>query len=79
MKIEILGAEGCQKCSNLKEKVEAVVSDLEGGEDIEVKKVNDPVKVAEYGVVSTPGLVVDGEVEFAGKAPPKRELERILS
>lgn len=79
MKIEILGAEGCQKCSNLKEKVEAVVSKLEQDEDIEVVKVTDPVKIAEYGVVSTPGLVIDGEVEFAGKAPPKYEIEKILS
>ena len=64
MKIEILGT-GCAKCKALeKVALEAVVK---VGGFHEVKKVEDLTKIMEYGVMSTPGLVIDGEVKSTGK------------
>jgi len=37
------------------------------------------MKIMEYGVMSTPGLVVDGQVLVAGKVPSPADLEKMLS
>ena len=64
MKIEILGT-GCSKCKALEETVKKAVAQIGGFH--EVKKVEDIVEIMNYGVMSTPALVVDGVVKSAGK------------
>ncbi|MDX4062415.1 thioredoxin family protein [Aliarcobacter skirrowii] len=64
MKIEILGT-GCTKCKALEEAVKKAVAQIGGFH--EVKKVEDIVEIMNYGVMSTPALVVNGEVKSAGK------------
>lgn len=64
MKIEILGT-GCTKCKALEEAVKKAVAQIGGFH--EVKKVEDIVEIMNYGVMSTPALVVDGVVKSAGK------------
>jgi len=64
MKIEILGT-GCTKCKALEEIVKQAVTQIGGFHSVE--KVEDIVKIMDYGVVSTPGLVVDGVVKSTGK------------
>ena len=64
MKIEILGT-GCSKCKALEEAVKKAVAQIGGFH--EVKKVEDIVEIMNYGVMSTPALVVDGVVKSAGK------------
>ena len=64
MKIEILGT-GCTKCKALEEAVKKAVAQVGGFH--EVKKVEDIVEIMNYGVMSTPALVVDGVVKSAGK------------
>ncbi|RLG40984.1 MAG: thioredoxin family protein [Thermoproteota archaeon] len=64
MKIEILGT-GCAKCSALEKVVKEAVSKIGGFHSVE--KVEDIMKIMEYGVVSTPGLVIDGVVKSTGK------------
>lgn len=76
MEINIYGAEGCQKCSNLKEKTEEVVD--ENGFDAEVEKVTDTVKIAEKGIMSTPGFEVDDEMVFASNNPPKDHIQKLI-
>ena len=64
MKIEILGT-GCAKCKALeKNTIEAVAK---SGKFAQIEKVEDLTKIMEYGVMSTPGLVVDGNVVSTGK------------
>ncbi|MCF7875314.1 MAG: thioredoxin family protein [Candidatus Omnitrophica bacterium] len=63
MKIEILGM-GCPKCKKLHENVQAALK--ESGKEAEVDKVEDITKITEYGVMTTPALVIDGEVKSAG-------------
>lgn len=64
MKIEILGT-GCTKCKTLEEIVKTAVA--KSGEFAQIVKVDDPMEILDYGVTSTPGLVIDGRVLSSGK------------
>lgn len=64
MKIEILGT-GCAKCQALTEATKKAVA--QKGIFAQVEKVEDIMKIMEYGVTSTPALVVDGKVVSSGK------------
>ncbi|MDX4025878.1 thioredoxin family protein [Aliarcobacter skirrowii] len=76
MKIEILGT-GCTKCKALEEATKKAVAIIGGFH--EVKKVEDIVEIMNYGVMSTPALVVDGEVKSVGKLLSVDEIVKILS
>ncbi|MDD3475506.1 MAG: thioredoxin family protein [Sulfurimonas sp.] len=64
MKIEILGT-GCSKCSQLEAVVKQAVAS--SGKFAQILKVDDLMKIMEYQVISTPGLVIDGKVVSSGK------------
>ncbi|MFO7791204.1 MAG: thioredoxin family protein [Bacteroidales bacterium] len=76
MDIKILGT-GCPKCKTLEKKTRDSVDEL--GIDASIEKVEDIMKIMEYGVMSTPGLVVDGKVVFSGRLPSTKELNEILT
>ena len=44
-----------------------------------VTKVEDIMKIMEYGVMSTPGLVINGKVVFSGGIPSSNELQKIIT
>lgn len=71
MNIKVLGP-GCAKCSRTEEIVKAVVA--ETGVDATVEKVTDMMQIAGFGVMSTPAVVVDGEVKCAGSVPGKEQI-----
>jgi small redox-active disulfide protein 2 len=75
MKIEILGS-GCPKCKQLYENVEKALKIT--GKDAEVIKVEDIIKITEYGIMMTPGLVVDGEVKSVGKVLSSDEIIALI-
>ena len=75
MKIEILGT-GCAKCTTLYEKVKKALE--ESGKDAEVVKVEDIPSIMKYGVMSTPALVIDGQVKFSGKLASVTEIKEML-
>ena len=76
MEIKVLGT-GCTKCKNLeKATLEAVKS---AGLDANVSKIEDIVEIMQYGVMSTPALVVDGKVLVKGHVPSVDELTQILT
>lgn len=64
MKIEILGT-GCTKCKALEEATKQAVA--QSGKFAQIEKVDDLMKIMEYGVMSTPALVIDGKVVSTGK------------
>jgi small redox-active disulfide protein 2 len=74
--IEVLGP-GCQKCKVLYEHAEQAAKEL--GIDFEIKKVTDISAIMGYGVMSTPALVVNGELKFAGRVPSAEQLKGVLS
>lgn len=75
MKIEVLGM-GCAKCSSLEEEVRKAVAEL--GLNAEITKVNDLETIVSRGVMSTPALVIDGQVKFAGRLPNPAQLRQTL-
>lgn len=75
MKIEILGT-GCSKCKTLEEATKQAVTKIGGFH--EVKKVEDIVEIMNYGVMSTPALVVDGVVKSSGKVLSVEEIVNLL-
>lgn len=75
MKIEVLGT-GCAKCKTLYENVKKAVE--ESGKDVEIIKVEEIPKIMAYGVMSTPALVIDGQVKFSGKIASIGEIMGML-
>jgi small redox-active disulfide protein 2 len=75
MKIHVLGP-GCAKCNQLAESVATAAKEL--GVDYELEKVSDFNKIMSFGVMMTPGLVVDGEVKCVGRVPSVVELKEML-
>jgi small redox-active disulfide protein 2 len=73
--IKILGS-GCAKCNQLAETVTSVIA--AEGIEAEVEKVEDMQKIMAYNVLSTPALVVDGEVRSKGRVPSVSELKALL-
>lgn len=70
--VKILGT-GCANCKNTQALVEAVAR--EKGVLIELEKVEDLPSIMAYGVMSTPGVVIDGSVVHAGGVPAKSKVE----
>jgi small redox-active disulfide protein 2 len=75
MKIEILG-HGCAKCKQLEKDVYKALAELDIVAD--VSKVQDIQNIMRYKIMSTPALVVDGQVKIAGRIPRKEELHSYL-
>ena len=75
-KIQILGA-GCPKCKLLTANAEAAVKAL--GIEATIEKVEKIQEIMKFGVMTTPALVVDGEVKSAGKVLSPDEIKKILS
>lgn len=70
--IKVLGT-GCANCRNTIALVEAVAR--EKGVDVSLEKVEDLAAIMGYGVMSTPGVVIDGAVVHAGGVPSRGKVE----
>jgi small redox-active disulfide protein 2 len=76
MDVKVLGP-GCRNCEMLEARTREALDAL--GLQAEIGKVTDPMAIAAYGVLSTPGLVVDEEVVVSGRVPTARQLTELLS
>ncbi len=76
MKLQILGT-GCAKCNQLAASTQAAADRL--GLDYELEKVTDFIRFAEFGVMITPALIVDGKLKVAGRVPSDADLEKMLT
>jgi len=74
-KIQILGT-GCAKCQKLAENAKQAADNL--GIDYDMEKVTDLNQIMGFGVMTTPGLVVDGKVLVTGKVPSPADIEKLL-
>ena len=75
MKVQILGT-GCPKCRLLAQRTEQAAR--EAGLDVELVKVTDIAEILDFGILSTPGLAVDGQVKLSGKVPTVADLKLLL-
>ena len=76
MIIKILGS-GCANCVNLERVTREALAAL--GVEATVEKVTNFPTIVGYGVMSTPGLVVDEKVVFSGRVPTGAQVREILA
>ncbi len=75
-KIQILGT-GCPKCKALALNAETAAKEL--GLEYTLDKVTDIKEIMKFGVMTTPALVVDGQVKVAGKVPSSEQIKPMIS
>jgi small redox-active disulfide protein 2 len=76
VKVQILGT-GCPNCKRLLENTVTAAGQM--GISPEVEKVEDIREIVKFGVMSTPALVVDGQVKVAGRVPTVDEIKTLLA
>lgn len=74
-KFQVLGT-GCKKCNLLAETTVNAATAL--GLEYTLEKVTDLQRIAAFGVMFTPALVVDGVVKVSGKVPSVEETKKLL-
>ncbi len=75
MEIKVLGT-GCAKCKSLEKATKEAVEKT--GVNASITKVEDIVEIMKFGVMTTPALVIDGEVVIKGKVPSVNEISKLL-
>ncbi len=75
MDIIILGT-GCPKCKTLEKLTRDTVQEM--GIAASVSKEEDIVKIMNYGIMHTPGLVINGKVVLSGRVPTSKEIKEII-
>jgi len=75
MEIKILST-GCQKCKALEKATINVLAELDIAAN--VSKVEDIMQIMNYGIISTPALVIDEKVVIKGRVPSKEEIKKLL-
>ena len=74
--IKVLGS-GCAKCSKTAEQLQKVAEDL--GVAVNVTKQTDPQVIMQYGVMSTPAVVINEQVVHSGSIPHSEQIKAWLS
>jgi small redox-active disulfide protein 2 len=74
--IEVLGP-GCNNCARLEKNAREAVA--MAGVDAEVVHVTDPREIVAYGIMSTPGLIIDGRIRSYGRVPSAGDIAVWLS
>lgn len=76
MEIKVLGT-GCAKCKSLEKAAKDAVEKT--GVNASITKVEDIVEIMNFGVMTTPALVIDGVVVVKGKVPSVDEISRLIT
>ncbi len=76
MDIIILGT-GCPRCKTLEKLTHETVKEM--GITASVSKEEDIVKIMNYGILHTPGLVINGKVVLSGRVPTSKEIKEIIT
>lgn len=75
MNIKILG-KGCSKCKKLEENAKAALNEL--GLTATFEKIKSIQNIVDYGVMKTPGLIIDGKIKSTGKVLSKEEIKKLI-
>ena len=76
MEIKVLGT-GCPNCKTLEKSVINTLAEMNIEADVE--KVEDIQKIMSYGIMRTPGLVINGKIVLSGRIPSAKELKEIIT
>ena len=75
MNIKVLGS-GCSRCKQALQVVEKVVRDNHG--DAQVEYITDIMEIMRYDIMSTPAVVIDGQVKIRGCVPTEQQIKQLL-
>ncbi len=75
MEIKVLGT-GCARCRSLEQSTRIAVEEL--GMDATIEKIEDIEKIMVYGIMQTPGLVINGKVVLTGQVPKTEDIKKLL-
>lgn len=75
MEVKVLGP-GCAKCKTTFQVIEKVIK--ENNLDVKFTKVDDIMEMMSYNIMTTPAVVVDGEVRMKGQVPSESDVKRLL-
>lgn len=75
MEVKVLGP-GCAKCKTTFQVIEKVIK--ENNLDVRLTKVDDIMEMMSYNIMTTPAVVVDGEVRMKGQVPSESDVKRLL-
>ena len=76
MEIKVLGT-GCAKCKSLEKLTREVVAEI--NIEANIQKVEDIYKIMQFGVMSTPALVINQKVVLSGRLPSNTELKELIT
>jgi len=76
MEIKVLGT-GCPKCKALEKATQDVITEM--GVDASIIKEEDIMKIMEYGIMHTPGLVINNKVVMSGRVPSTKEIQQFIT
>ncbi len=74
--IKVLGP-GCPRCENLAQMTREAADQM--GLDYNLEKITDIREFPKFGLMMTPGLVVDGQLKVQGKVPSMDEIKGLLA
>ncbi len=73
--IKVLGM-GCAQCDSLEQMIMGLLTELDLPASLD--HVTDIKEIAQYGVMGTPGLIINGKVVAVGKVPPRNQIKAWL-
>lgn len=76
MQLKVLGP-GCGRCEQLAEVTKTAADEL--GVEYELEKITDLTEFLDYGLMMTPGLVVDGKLAIQGRVPTVQQVKELLA
>ncbi|MBO7200399.1 MAG: TM0996/MTH895 family glutaredoxin-like protein [Bacteroidales bacterium] len=75
MEIKVLGP-GCAKCKTTYNVVEKVIK--ENNVNATLVKIDDIMEIMNYNIMSTPAIIIDGEIKIKGRTPSEKEVKELL-
>lgn len=75
MEIKVLGT-GCPKCKATYQTIEKVIR--ENNLDVQLTKVEDIMQILQAGIMTTPAVMVDGEIRLRGHVPSENEVRKLF-
>ncbi|MBN1181351.1 MAG: TM0996/MTH895 family glutaredoxin-like protein [Bacteroidales bacterium] len=75
MDIKVLGT-GCSRCNSLEKVTKQAVEEL--GIPASIEKIEDIQQIMSYGILRTPGLIIDGKVVITGQVPGIAEMKEMI-
>jgi small redox-active disulfide protein 2 len=74
--VKVLGT-GCRNCKNTQQLIEEVARAQ--GVEIQLEKVDQIADIMRWGILATPGVVIDGQVVHSGGVPSRKQVEAWLA